>query len=97
VGIDLGNRTSELCMLDAQCGVAERLRVATRFALKEFLGELPDSGSRALAEPDAPFQETDRIIEPRLPRRRLIFGRRSGRIVSLFYEKGGRGVVNHLW
>jgi transposase len=43
VGMDLGDRTSELCVLDAQGGVAERLRVATRpgcfsGALEEYAG-----------------------------------------------------------
>jgi transposase len=43
VGIDLGDRTSELCVLDAEGRVSERLRVATRpgsFAavLEEYVG-----------------------------------------------------------
>jgi hypothetical protein len=51
-------------------------------------------GSLDIAEPGAEFQVTDVIINPRLPRRRLVLAGCSVDHCLVYYERGG---IAHTW
>jgi hypothetical protein len=66
---------------------------------------LPSQLSKALVEatrgerianPKQKWQATDNLINPSLPRRRLILAGVSGKMSFVFYEHGGRGKHQHL-
>jgi transposase len=64
VGIDLGDRTSELCVLDAQGAVAERLSVATRPGC--FAGVLEEyAGTRVVLESGTHSPWVSRALQER--------------------------------
>ena len=68
----------------------EKLPTGVREALRTLFG----SDVFAMAEPGAPFQVTDDIVEPRLPVRRLARAGCSPDHCIVYYERGG---IAHSW
>ncbi len=52
--------------------------------------------NQKLANPDEEFNSTDLIIDPNVPRRRLVFAGNSASSSFVCYEHGGRGLHCHL-
>ena len=68
------------------------LPLGVRDALQTLFG----SGSLDIAEPGAPFQATDVIVNPKLPRRRLIAAGCSVDHCLVYYERGGIAHTSHV-
>jgi len=64
--------------------------------LETLFETLKGSGRERLAEPGARFQAGD-VVEPGLPRRKLVLGGRSPDLVLLLYEVGGRALSTQLF
>jgi hypothetical protein len=62
--------------------------------VREELQTLFGSSSLDIAEPGAEFQVTDVIVNPRLPRRRLVAAGCSTDHCLVYYERGG---IAHTW
>ena len=62
--------------------------------VRDELQNLFGSGSLDIAEPGAPFQVTDVIVNAKLPRRRLIAAGCSADHCLVYYERGG---IAHTW
>jgi len=62
--------------------------------VREELQTLFGGSSLDIAEPGAEFQVTDVIINPRLPRRRLVLAGCSIDHCLVYYERGG---IAHTW
>jgi hypothetical protein len=62
--------------------------------VREALQTLFGTASLAIAEPGAEFQATDVIVNPKLPRRRLVAAGCSNDHCLVYYERGG---IAHTW
>jgi hypothetical protein len=66
------------------------LPLGVRDALQTLFG----SSTLNIAEPGAPFQATDVIVDPKLPTRRLVAAGCSADHCLVYYERGG---IAHIW
>jgi hypothetical protein len=66
------------------------LPLGVRDALQTLFGR----GTLDIAEPGAPFQATDVIVDPTLPHRRLVAAGCSTDHCLVYYERGG---IAHVW
>ncbi len=60
-------------------------------ALKQAFAAITGQQQFALANPGQKYQVTDVILEPGLPRRRLVFGGEGAKSWFIYYEHGGIG------
>ena len=72
------------------------LPLGVRGALQTLFGSLQFDVQRDIAEPDAKFQGTDAIGDPRLPLRRLIAAECSMDHCLVYYERGGSELTWHV-
>jgi hypothetical protein len=77
----------------------ERFQIVTSIrglplGVREELQSLFGSSSLDIAEPGAEFQATDVVVNPRLPRRRLVAAGCSTDHCLVYYERGG---IAHTW
>ena len=82
-----------LHLRDERLGVVTSIRglpLGVRDALQTLFG----SQSLDIAEPGAPFQVTDVIVNPKLPIRRLVAAGCSADHCLIYYERGG---IAHTW
>ena len=70
------------------------LPLGVRGALQTLFGSQSFDIALDIAEPGAKFQETDLVVSPKLPVRRLIAAGCSREYCLVYYERGGRA---HTW
>ena len=78
---------------DERFGIVTSIR-GLPLGVRDGLETLFGSQSLDIAEPGAEFQVTDVIINPRLPRRRLVLAGCSIDHCLVYYERGG---IAHTW
>jgi hypothetical protein len=78
---------------DEQLGIVTSIR-GLPLGVREALQTLFDSRTLDIAEPGAAFQQTDVIVDPTLPSRRLVAAGCSADHCLVYYERGG---FAHTW
>ncbi len=78
---------------DERFGIVTSIR-GLPLGVRDGLQTLFDSQTLDIAEPGAKFQVTDGLVDPKLPRRRLVAAGCSTDHCLVYYERGG---IAHTW